>query len=392
MSSATGTVLLLSDYGGSYAGSFVPMLRATAVAARERGFEVACAFTPVSRDRAWLAELEADGIEIRFPPAADRATLSRWLAGWLGELDGPVILHTHFTAFELPAVSAASSRPDARVVWHLHSHLPGSPRLFARTVVKYGIVARRVARILCVSEAIAAAARRRGTSSSRLTVIFNGLDTARFALVDAAPARGREAHRSESIRRRRSRCTSAGAGRRRAGPCSPKSLARLRAAGSDAVGISVGGGAGAREDAVRLGLGDALRAAEPSPDVRGFYAAADLFFATSHGEGGEPPFAILEALASGVAVVAGDVPGHRVAPRPAALKLAEPAPAELAAVAATALGRARPSATARPARRTDGWSRTGRWPRSSGGRRISMPRCFGPPRGPGAGPAAVRGP
>ena len=353
MSSAAGTVLLLSDYGGPYAGSFVPMLRATAVAARERGFEVACAFTPVSRDRAWLAELEADGIAIRFPPAADRATLSRWLAGWLGELDGPVILHTHFTAFELPAVSAASSRPDARVVWHLHSHLPGGPRLFPRTVVKYGIVARRVARILCVSEALAAAARRRGVPSRRLTVIFNGIDTARFELVDAA--RRADAKRSLGVDPQTPLALHIGwSWEAKGGPLFAEALARVRAGGSNAVGISVGGGAGAREAAVRLGLGDALRAAEPSPDVRRFYAAADLFFATSHGEGGEPPFAILEALASGVAVVAGDVPGHRVAPRPAALKLAEPAPAELAAVAATALGQSSAERD-REAREAHGW-------------------------------------
>jgi glycosyltransferase involved in cell wall biosynthesis len=46
----------------------------------------------------------------------------------------------------------------------------------------------------------------------------------------------------------------------------------------------------------------------PKEDVRRFYAAADVLVSASRAEG--MPFAVLEALSSGVPVVASDISGH----------------------------------------------------------------------------------
>ena len=90
--------------------------------------------------------------------------------------------------------------------------------------------------------------------------------------------------------------------------CFLEALARLR--GEQAfLGVTVGGGDPARELVGRRGLGDLVRVLEPDPDVRRLYAAADVFASTSRAEG--MPFSVAEALCSGVAVVASDLPGHR---------------------------------------------------------------------------------
>jgi glycosyltransferase involved in cell wall biosynthesis len=73
--------------------------------------------------------------------------------------------------------------------------------------------------------------------------------------------------------------------------------------------VTVGGGAAARAARERAGLGDdVLRVIDPIEDVSSLYAAGDVFVATSRAEG--MPFAVAEALASGLPVVATDIPGH----------------------------------------------------------------------------------
>jgi glycosyltransferase involved in cell wall biosynthesis len=57
----------------------------------------------------------------------------------------------------------------------------------------------------------------------------------------------------------------------------------------------------------------ALRMLDPTDDVAELYAAADVFAATSRAEAF--PFAVLEAVASGLPVVATDIPAHRTIAR-----------------------------------------------------------------------------
>ena len=134
-----------------------------------------------------------------------------------------------------------------------------------------------------------------------------------------------------------------------------ETLARVRADGIPAVGVSVGGGGEAAAAGERLGLGDALRAPPPSEDVRRYYAAADMLLATSRAEGGEPTFSILEALGSGLAVVATDIPGHRLKPpAPRALRVGPAEPGALAELARRAL-QAGEAARAAEAQQASAW-------------------------------------
>ena len=305
------TLLLLADYGGPYSGSFIAALRAIAGEVRERGWRVECVFTPIARDRPWLADLEADGIPVGFTPGWDRKQAERWLRAKLGSLDGAVVVHTHFTALDLPAVAAARGRRDTAVLWHVHSSLPRQPQRVLISVIKYGWIARRVSRIICAGEGPAAAIRGRGGPARRTVVIANGIDTGRFGPV--APAERFEARDSLGLPPDGPVLLHFSWNWQvKGGPLFAECLAELRRSGSTAIGLTVGGGDAARRAAAELGLGDALRAPEPDENVRRFYAAADALLGTSEAEGGGPTFAILEALSCGLPVIATDIPGHTV--------------------------------------------------------------------------------
>jgi glycosyltransferase involved in cell wall biosynthesis len=98
----------------------------------------------------------------------------------------------------------------------------------------------------------------------------------------------------------------------------------------DAVGLLVRGGDVAREEVRRRGLENRVEVLEGTSEVRRLHAASDLMLATSRGEG--MPFAVLEALSSGLGVVASDIPGHALpGGGPSALRIV---PLDAAAIAA----------------------------------------------------------
>jgi glycosyltransferase involved in cell wall biosynthesis len=86
-------------------------------------------------------------------------------------------------------------------------------------------------------------------------------------------------------------------------------VAELVGTGLDVIALTVGAGEEARRSIERRGLAGHVSIAPPRDDVRTYYAAADVFVSASVGEG--LPLAVMEAVATGTAVVASDIPGHR---------------------------------------------------------------------------------
>src|SRR5450759_1006715 len=96
----------LADYGGTYPGSFVSMVRAVLHAGRRRGWDVQALFSQVAHDRGWLHELREEGFRCGLAPT-DGRELPAELLVQITASDEPTILHTHFTSFDLAAAAVA---------------------------------------------------------------------------------------------------------------------------------------------------------------------------------------------------------------------------------------------------------------------------------------------
>jgi glycosyltransferase involved in cell wall biosynthesis len=276
-------------------------------AAARRGWRTQTVFDESARDRAWVEDLVAAGAATAFVPARSFAAKRDAIGRLLAEESGPVVLHTHFTSFDVPAALAGRGKGRVSVFWHIHSRARPEATVVARNVVKYAVVGRAVDRILCVAPDIAEAVRRRGAPRRRVQFVANAIDTARFPPVgdaERAAARGRLGLPPEA----RVLLHFGWDWHRKGGDVFLEAVRLL--ADEPVLGLTVGAPEEAREERRRLGLDEAIVIAEPTDDVRTLYAAADVLVASSRAEG--MPYAVTEALSSGLPVVATTIPGHTV--------------------------------------------------------------------------------
>jgi glycosyltransferase involved in cell wall biosynthesis len=299
----------LADYAGPYAGSFVPMLSAAAREAEARGHTTTIWLSEIGRSRPWVGSLQAVA-DVRWLDGATgaRASLAPTLRALRGALLAdarPAVLHTHFSTYDIPAALMRLVRPRLAVFWHEHGRPDtggmGAARRAAR-YARYGGLGQAVAGILCVSPEIRAALARDHAPGRRLIQFANAVDIDRFTPItaDRRAAARRTIGAEDSDRvvlhfgwdwHRKGGDLLIGARRALQRP--------------DVLWLTVG----APPDALgEPGGGGRLRALPATDDVRELYAAADVFVSCSRSEG--MPYAVLEALASGLPVAGTDLPGQ----------------------------------------------------------------------------------
>jgi glycosyltransferase involved in cell wall biosynthesis len=292
---------------------------------------------------AWHADLRAAGATLHVVPNEGWAA-ARTVARLRGDL-----VHAHFHDWLAP-VTTAVWLSKARLVWHMHStsQPDGKPlRVTPRRALKYRGLGLRVERFVCVSEAIAADARALGAASSKIVVVRNAVDTARFHPPDQAERSGARAR--------------LGLGHAPAvaffGRDPVIKGADLLAAALERLpGVTVVAVATPAGAVAELAKHAAVIDVPFTDDVRGVLWAADAVALPSRGEG--LPFVALEALACGLAVVASDLPwaAELAASRPE-VRLANSAdPASLSAALRAALAESPPLPAAHPADGLDAWA------------------------------------
>jgi glycosyltransferase involved in cell wall biosynthesis len=285
------------------------MVRSVLHAGRQRGWNVEAIFSEVAHDRTWLEELRNEGFVCRLAPTGHRARAH--VARQLATGAEPLILHTHFASFDMPAVAAARHRDNVIVYWHKHGGLRSNAQSRLRNTIKLGLLSRGVEEILCVAPNVLDDARACHAPHGRLALVPNAIDLARFQL--ASPEQKRNARNELNLPTETPVILHFGWDwARKGGDVFLQSVASLlqREATRNLVALTVADYDVVRAGAESLGIVDHVRALPPTDDVHTLYAAADLFVAPSRSEG--HPFAVVEALASGLPVVASPIPGHQM--------------------------------------------------------------------------------
>ena len=283
------------------------MLEAAHDAVESRGWNFEAVFSPGAEKCAWYGELRERGTKTRLAPAADRRTVG-WIRSVLGEGSEPALLHTHFSDFDLPATLAVRGRGDAAVLWHLHSPIAGGIALRARNTVRFGVFGRMTDRILCVGAQIREDAVRRLAPSGRTQVFLNGIDVNRYTTIQNSE-RNAARTRMRLPPDRTVLVLFAWDWERKGGPLMLETVRELRRRGREPLALLIGAPELACRSAHQLGVEDDVQCIPPVDDTSRLYAVADVFVSASTAEG--LPFAMLEALCSGVPVVASDIPAHR---------------------------------------------------------------------------------
>ncbi len=249
------------------------------------------------------------GVEVRIIDQVGYRERARWIGALLDERPGEqTILHTHFTAFDVAAAVAAARRPWAKVIWHEHTALSSAPEVVARNVFKFGLVGRGVEMILCPAPDLAREVRRRLGPRSRVVFLPNAIDVSRYRPADAV--RRAAARRNLGLADDKTVLLAfAWHWAIKGGDVFVEALRDVARARPDIVGVVVTEESEATVRGGAIELDGSLRLLAPRQDVGDLYAAADVFVAPSRAEGGTP-YAVLEAIASGLPVVASRIPGH----------------------------------------------------------------------------------
>jgi glycosyltransferase involved in cell wall biosynthesis len=308
----TPRLVHLAEYSPPHAGSFIPMMRATLIKARERGWRAEAVFPRKAEGRAWIASFEEAGIPVRYTEPMSPGRLTRWIGDLLDEEQRPTLLHAHFSTYDVPSVLASRRRAWSAVFWHTHTVLPSDRRSASRNALKNLLFSRDTARILCPAQNIADAMGRRLAPRDRLWVFPSPIDTSEFPTLEEGERAGRR--RALGLPQEATVLLLFGRDWMVKGGDTYMDAVRLivdRAPGNY-IALVHHGGETAVKNARQVGLEGILRDIGTRDSVQDLFGAADILLAPSRGEG--MPFSVLESICTGTPVVASKLPGHSFLP------------------------------------------------------------------------------
>ena len=290
-------IVQVTDLVSPYPGSFFPAMAALGRALRARGDRMAFVARKVA-GATWHDLIREAGIDLRLVRSATQA------ARVVRDLR-PTVAHIHFSGYP-PAVTAALWPTGARVIWHIHSAMPGNAGALRRWrgVLRNSLFGRRVEKFVCVSTSLAEEMVRWGAPCDKVAVITNGIDTERFR--PPSPDERAASRAALGVPGGRPAVVFFGWNERiKGGDVLVEALAALPHPPS-IVGVKLD----PKTEAALRAHGVSLTAIDRLDDVRTPLWAADTLVLPSREEGALP-FVVLESLACGTPVVASDLPTVR---------------------------------------------------------------------------------
>lgn len=307
-----GTILQVCDFGSPTPGNFIPSQHAVARRARsDLGLGTHFVLPRLAGGNSFAADLEADGFAVTLLDRSERLTGRAHALHAIAAEQQAVLVHSHFTGLDQESLWAAK-RVGARTIWHLHSGSYHSPtRRLLTDLVKVQMLGRACDRIVACAEWVGEQAVQRGYPESKVRVVENAIDLARFS-EDALPPRS-QAREAFGLPEDATILLGFGWDPHRKGVDlilqAGAQLARERTVPPTVVIVGTEALRAYVHDRLGAQLPPWLMLRDPVEDVPGLLSAADLFLNASRAEG--LPYAIGEAMAARLPVVASDIPGSR---------------------------------------------------------------------------------
>src|SRR5262245_45780241 len=302
-------IVHVCDFPNVGGGNFVPSHFELALLTRqELGLGTHFVFPEEGRGAEWIDLMGQKDVGVSL---IDRSALRRQRARRIREIveDGQAsIVHSHFTHFDIDCAWAAL-RSKARLVWHMHSGISAySASHRAKDLVKVRVIGRACDRVIACAPWVAEQAVERGFPSLKVQVVPNGIVLDRFAeqvLPDKINAR-RRLGIDPKVSMILAFCWSPEI---KGADLILEATRRLARTDKSVLVVIIGGEVLESYVAERL-PGERpswLRLMGPVEDATLLLRAADIFVSASRHEG--MSYAVAEAMAAGLPVIASDIPG-----------------------------------------------------------------------------------
>lgn len=306
------SIVHVASFAPEYGGNFIASIAELRRFCEGHGWSFALVLQEAARGMPWCHSLVEEGWRIHYLPSAALLWRKALILRGVIRRERSLIVHTHFSDFDLPAWLAAHlvnmRGGRTRVVWHVHSELSPSPSLFRRikNFIKYWCLG-RFAWIIAIGDSVAKGVLAAGAPSARVFTVANGIDLSRATKA----ARVMTEVRSElGIDDSQRLILMFGHDPVNKGvDLALEAMAEVVGEHPHTVLVIVG-----RENLrayVDEKMGSPhpawLRVMKPVENVADLYLAAEAFLSASRSEGF--CFSVAEAMANGLPVVLSDIPG-----------------------------------------------------------------------------------
>jgi glycosyltransferase involved in cell wall biosynthesis len=303
------TVIQIADFGAPYSGNFIASLLALEGVLKKAGLRQVLILSEKAKDKAWLAKLYNNNVSVHLlPKNASPFYLAKEISR-IALIEKAIILHTHFTRFDVPAWLAGilmrMKKKTPCIVWHVHSNFPIKHTLarLIKDTLKLRLMGRSV-EMITVSEELRRSYAAMGFTKT-VQVVPNGIDLIRATTVSKSK---REMRKELGISKNTVLLLSFGWDPitkgidlliEAANKLSAEMKFNLLIIGEDRL-----------KEFIAKQFGEILPSwlliSEPKENVADLYTAADIFISASRWEG--CPYSVMEAMANGLPIISSDIP------------------------------------------------------------------------------------